>query len=445
MLSMAAAQRAAAALALLIAVAAAADCYGDSEEFEGFDDVHEMTSGRSDLTATVYNDRIYLVGGCAADQECSSPTDHFSCVCSTLTNKAEYYVPETDEYVALNDAPRDRYRHAAADANGWLFLFGGRDVNDAVIPEVDALNLATGEWVTACSWPATAAGPVSDQTAFSEDDRIFVVGGYNETYTTFGRTWEFTFTWTNDEPTDCTVTMREPMSTVRGDIQSTNIMLGDAVGHFVVGGFENGEVCASTTTVESYDVASDTWTSHTPLLEGRADMALGVIENWFFAIAGETVDSECHKSIPVDDVERFEAGEAPYSGEFFCEDPVPSDRFRFAGASYGDRIYLFGGQGAFTESLGGSAGTYGYPIHQTAMLYTPRTVRDDDDLSDGEIAGIVLGVIVAACICGAIIGVYCLYRQRMRYYQEQEDVDEDKAFKSDSNKHEVEIAFNDKI
>ena len=36
----------------------------------------------------------------------------------------------------MNDAPRARYRHAAAAVGTRIFLFGGRDISDYLIPQV---------------------------------------------------------------------------------------------------------------------------------------------------------------------------------------------------------------------------------------------------------------------------------------------------------------------
>lgn len=48
---------------------------------------------------------------------------------------------------------------------------------------------------------------------------------------------------------------------------------------------------------------------------------------------------------------------------------VPSGRFRFVGASYQSTIYLFGGQGSYTDSLDGDNG--GFPVLSDVMVYSP--------------------------------------------------------------------------
>ena len=96
-------------------------------------------------------------------------------------------------------------------------------------------------------------------------------------------------------------------------------------------------------------------------------MALGQIDDHIFAIAGESVNDECTRSIPVIDVERLDAGAGTvtggggsYSGAWAVEQSLPSTRFRFVGASH-KAIYLFGGQRAWVDDLDGN-GNGGFPV-----------------------------------------------------------------------------------
>merc|ERR1719272_2677262 len=70
---------------------------------------------------------MYLVGGCSQDQVCYNPASHFDCYCGGITNKTQFYTPVLDRFETFPaDAPRARYRHAAAIADGTIYLFGGR-------------------------------------------------------------------------------------------------------------------------------------------------------------------------------------------------------------------------------------------------------------------------------------------------------------------------------
>ena len=86
----------------------------------------------------------------------------------------------TDTWFTCADAPRARYRHAAANINNKLYLTGGRDVTDTIVSEIDVYDPSTDTWeANAYIW-ATA---VSDQGAFGYNGDIYIAGGWDSTYT----------------------------------------------------------------------------------------------------------------------------------------------------------------------------------------------------------------------------------------------------------------------
>lgn len=278
--------------------------------FEGFDDVHQMPFGRSDMTATLFapelfdddlGARIYLVGGCAADQEC--PTDWGGwCFCPELTARCEYYSPDQDIWVDCASAPRERYRFAAAEVNGKLYIVGGRDVMDQIVTEVDVYDPVSDTWATPYVWEDAT----SDNGVFADGDDLYLVGGYDQNYTVAHNSL------TKLSTIDFIAETLSSMSTGRGDLGVISVPESDgSSSHYAIGG-AGVDFCTMLNTVESYDIASDTWIILGVLTLPRADMALGVIDSELFVIAGETKDDSCDysifnpgESIPVSDVERF--------------------------------------------------------------------------------------------------------------------------------------------
>lgn len=364
--------------------------------YAGFDDVHAMPFGRSDMTATVHEaaegPRIYLIGGCDTDQVCFNPNTTMECYCSGLSSKTQYYSPDEDRYsITPADAPRPRYRHAAATLNGVIYLFGGRDVNDAVITEVDAYDVATNSWSTPCTW----TGATSDLTAFTDGGtQIFVVGGWLPDYSAASSaTLAF-------NPASCAFVTKATTPVAKGDIAAITVGGPGKELHFVVGGFYQ-DMCNGERTVASYNATADQWTVRSNLVLGRADMALGQIDDHIFAIAGESVNDECTRSIPVIDVERLDAGAGTvtggggsYSGAWAVEQSLPSTRFRFVGASH-KAIYLFGGQRAWVDDLDGN-GNGGFPVIGTTMVYRPNSTVDSGNGGNAAAAG------PAAAVTGAV-------------------------------------------
>jgi hypothetical protein len=83
----------------------------------------------SDHSATIgSNGKIYIAGGCIS--AAGNKYDDFIQVfqCGAITKELYVFEPMANTYVKMQDLPRARYRHAAAWANGRLWLIGGRDL-----------------------------------------------------------------------------------------------------------------------------------------------------------------------------------------------------------------------------------------------------------------------------------------------------------------------------
>ena len=284
---------------------------------------------------------------------------------------------------------------------------------DAVIKPVDVFNPRTNTWA---STPYIWAAAVSDLGAFTSGSFIYIVGGWNAGYTPVA-------TLTKYDPATNNVTALAVMpGGGRGDIGVISVPdHSKGHRHYAVGGF-SADTCNPLTTTEEYDIGTSEWITRKPLALARGDLALGVINDHMFAIAGETKDTDCNSttffpgtSIPVTDVERFDS-KGPL-GKWVVEENVPAGRFRFVAASYQHRIYLFGGQGPLNTT------TKPDPTHhvlKTTMLYVPQSVADADALAPEEIAGIV---IAGLALLGLIIFAGASYLAYVKYYGYQEQSD----------------------
>jgi len=378
------------AMASMAAKRAVGDGHHGESAFEAFSDVHVMPIARSDMTATAvpstifsdnYGPRVFLVGGCTSDQLCPADADY--CYCQAVTSECDYYVSGGDYYKGCADAPNARYRHSAVHVQNKLVLLGGRDAEDNTVTAVDVFDLETGEWSTPCSW----SDAPSDAGAFVENDQVFVVGGYAADYTTLSSLVTLNIT-------TCATESRAPMPAgTRGDVQ----VLSHSEEHYVAGGFGNDDWCNALATVESYNVATDVWTSHPDMAKARSDSAMGALMGELFVIGGETLVN-CSRSIPVDDVERLYV-DNNNQGVWKEEESIPADRFRFVAASVNNAIYLFGGQGEFDPSIPG------YPVHDTTMLYVPRTIRELRALESGLTGAesVAIGFIVFVVVAGLVV------------------------------------------
>jgi len=398
----------------------------DNTDYLGFHLVATMPYKLSDHTATTFNSafgddkgpRIYLVGGCVADQLCNyidkTVDDSLFCYCPEITSKCVYFNPETDEYTACADAPTERYRHMAAKVGDYLYLAGGRDLADGLITTVDRYNTLTDTWDTPYTW----ADASSDGAAFAVADLLYLVGGYDIFYS------NILTTLTGIDTTvagSAAITPYADMAVGRGDIAAIELD-----GEFYVVGGWTGDWCTPSNVTEIYTPSTDTWRSVEALFDPRGDLALGTMDGMIFAVGGEkkkSGDASCSYSVPVDLVERYRVD--AWNGE----EDIPADLFRFSGASYNSSyndaryktgIYLFGGQGVYEKGAKTGADAGIFPVRDSTIKYVPTsTGHSSKDLSDGGIAGIVIAAVVVAGFIALAAAFYCA-RQR---YIKLEDTD----------------------
>ena len=93
----------------------------DAASYSGFFLSSPMPFARSDMKANLFNHdfgdgkgpRMYLIGGCIANQTCSYSAPYLNCACPTITNACEYFTPDTEEWFHCASAPTDRFQHAS--------------------------------------------------------------------------------------------------------------------------------------------------------------------------------------------------------------------------------------------------------------------------------------------------------------------------------------------
>jgi len=320
----------------------------------------DLPEKRSDMTASTVGSKIYIIGGCDDHQVACDWWDWCS-FCPSISDEVLVYTPSSDSFSTSSAAmPRARYRHAAAVVDTDIWVFGGRDINDTLISEVDVLDTTTMTWST----PSTAAwaNPRSDEGAFyySSTGMIYVSGGYNYTYGSYASTDLFdpsTETWTYSRSEKTIASMNE----ARGDF--TLVEVDDKF--YAFGGW-GGDWCNPLNSTEVYDPETDVWTVLADLQAGRGDKACGTLNGRVFAIGGEHNKQCAAASTPVRDVEVYDP-DHPGRG-WVVESHIPEEKFRFASATYDGTIFVFGGQANVTEDCAGY--DYCFPVTNHTWAFT---------------------------------------------------------------------------
>lgn len=317
----------------------------------------DMPTKRSDMSATTVGEAVYLVGGCIGDQEWSASASMY--LCSGATGKTEKYLLATNTYETLADAPRTRYRHAAAAIGSQLYLFGGCDIADNLIAQVDVLDTLTGKWSTL---EMPMPNPTSDNTAFVFGNKIYAIGGYNrpdylasQSMQIFDPTKSGSAQWSQGSK----------LVKGRGDMAAT-VVDGSA---YIFGGFHDSNWSAPLASLESLDLsaAAAAWTTRATAKVGRGDFAMVGFNHVLHIVGGES-KNEAGESVPLMDVAVY----SPAKDTWYAGGSIHSHRFRFVGAADGSSIYLFGGQGFMAGSYGAAGSKY--PVLASVEQYKEEVI-----------------------------------------------------------------------
>jgi len=334
-----------AALLALVAYAGAVGCgatfeIGDKEFSHVWRAKRAMPAARSDLTATTVGDAIYLVGGCNNDQEWSAGAGMY--LCTGITKDTLKYLPLTDSYESLPEAPRSRYRHAAAAVGSRVFVFGGSRIDDGVVEEVDVLDTQAGQWSTLAGLMPFAT---SDLSAFAHGGKIYTLGGYGRPdYNASAKMMIF-------DP--ATEGWSEGPSLVQGRGDAAAALAGGRA--YALGGFHHGDWSFPMDHLETFDPAfpGDGWRVRRNMSVARGDKAVAVLHDLLHVVGGESKNVAGH-SLPLMDVEVYEAA----TDRWYGGGSIPSHRFRFVAAAHGNSLFIFGGQGALSGSHGAAGSRY---------------------------------------------------------------------------------------
>lgn len=339
---------------------------------------------RSDMSATTHVGAdqvtsIYVVGGCSANQILGPPDMY---ICPEITDKCTAFVPSTNSHTACASAPRARYRHAAANVNGKVWLVGGRDAADKLITEIDVYDPATNTWTTPYVWKEAT----SDLAAFTHQSILFLVGGYEADYTASNLVWEL------DTAADVlSTTPGVPLLEGRGDIAAGFF---DTSSAFISGGFTHENWCQPHKSVEKYDFAKREWSYVADLEVGKGDKSLVGLEGKLFAIGGEHNDNCTAKAVPMDEVEVYDA----VHNVWVAETKIPEKRFRFVAAADPKEgsFYVFGGQKYYNKTCDC------FEVASDVLSYYHPAVHADLDLYSAAAAS-TSGVVGALLLVLAVL------------------------------------------
>jgi len=313
----------------------------------------ELPYTLSDMTATFFpamGNSIIIVGGCSAKDGNSLDDNNDWYSCNEISDKALKFDYSTETFTSLPSLPVARYRHAAVIVDNQLFLIGGRNATDDLIPEIDVFDPKTSQWSTLMNLPVSYQ--LSDNAAVGYNGMIFVTGGYDKNFDASNSTFAI-------DVASKVITDKAQMKKARGDAHAVTYSLEGREVAYIMGGFTHmNSFCEPLKEAERYDFDKDEWVSVDSLKSKRGDKAITRLNCKILAIGGEskhagickneTVSKE-NETIPVNDVESYNPSDK--DPEWKIETNLPNHHFRFAAAAVEktDSVYVFGGQEAYSD------------------------------------------------------------------------------------------------
>uniref|UniRef100_A0A7S2V2U5 Uncharacterized protein n=1 Tax=Fibrocapsa japonica TaxID=94617 RepID=A0A7S2V2U5_9STRA len=345
-------------------------------------DIPKLPNAISDHTCTTYEDKIYLIGGCDSDK--------IDGACTSVSNSIVEFDTTTGfstllSFDSVSNPLKARHRHAAVLVGSEIYLFGGRDVNDNIVTQIEKFNPSTMEFSEVGDW----AEATSDLAGFEYSGRVYLAGGYGtvpddpescEDYCAHDEIWEFRTTLKQ-------VNLAGRMEKKRADFA----FQGPAEDgyYYAVGGYSH-QKCDPLSSVEQFH-PSGAESDYNPnddntvrsLTTKRGGAAATVLNEKIHMIGGET-KIQC-EPILLTDIEIYNTDE----DQWVTFDGLPTIVSHSCAASYDNSVYIFGGQTALHDL------SNTYPLVDTAYVYSEIIVETTEaNASPGLQGGLALTLFI---------------------------------------------------
>lgn len=221
-----------------------------------------------------------------------------------------------DEWIEKPSMPTARWNLATASVDGKIYAIGG----DTFLDNNERYNPVTESWQTLDPLP-TARQHIK---AAVVDNKIYIIGGLeswsevsakNEVYNPQTNTWE----------------EKAPIPIPKHNYSAA--VYNDKI--YIFGGATNkdGNIWASTSSVEVYDPATNKWDTCASLPTTRFDPGIGLINNKILIVGGFSGDKDMTR------VDLFD----PTMGLWSQSNPIPKKNVFMGSVVLNNRIYIIGG------------------------------------------------------------------------------------------------------
>jgi N-acetylneuraminic acid mutarotase len=264
-----------------------------------------MPTPRTEVTATINSDNIYVIGG----------FDKSGKVLGTV----EVYNVKNNSWNTVAPLPQPVHHAAATTFNGSVYVIGGY-TNNKWLPSANLFiyDPKNDIWTEGSSMP-TARGAL---TAVFIDEILYAIGGegeneimdINEAYNSKTKTW----------------ISKIPMPTARHHAASA--VIDENV--YVFGGRIEGSLPITNVNVtEMYDSKMDKWIILDPMPSKRSGISAASINNTIYVFGGEDFTKTYNNN------EKYNIKD----NQWESKQPLPTARHGLSAVSFHDKIYVIGG------------------------------------------------------------------------------------------------------
>ena len=285
-----------------------------------------MSDHRNELTAVVLNNKIYVIGG---EDKASG---------GGQKNTLEIYDIAQGKWVNDTEPMPIALDHtAAAVHDGKIYVVGGFLKRKVPTDKLFIYDPQVNQWQEGKSLPSSIGAALNAQFI---DGILYVVGGLNSSHVPVNTNYAY------DPKTD-TWSTKAPMPTARQHLQTAVIdgklfALGGRILGNGVQSEDLDEASSNFNRNEMYDPQNDSWTIRQPMLTKRSGFAATASSDGnLYVFGGEGIGKV------LDSVEKYN----PKQDKWTYEKPMPTGRFGLKSVSFGDRIFVLGGQLIGNSSL----------------------------------------------------------------------------------------------
>ncbi len=272
--------------------------------------------------SAVVDGKIYVIGGAP--------------VSGGVTKAVEEYDPATDTWTRRADMPTARQGVRAAAVDGTIYAIGGWG-GGRCVPTVEAYDPATDTWDTKADMPTARTQPAIAVL----DGIVYVIGGFLGVVLSVVEAYD---------PATDTWTKKADMPTAR--FHSGTCVVDGRI--YVSGGKTKWGVPEALPTMEVYDPATDTWTQTFDMPKSRAAHSASVVAGKMSIIGGW--DPEAIKLIMEGKLDEDKAEFSTVDVYDLATDTwttaadLPTPRWLHTAAVMDGKIYIIGGWVGPSES-----------------------------------------------------------------------------------------------